>query len=195
MYTDTIRGIDPKINAVGVECFMRVQYGTLDHLSRQEFAEETALARLTEEATPGEMRACADSYSRAAEFDRYSQEYLGGSAMLPGGNRPAGRNGQAAQAAGPESLRQYDVSWRRTAARCESNDPYSSPRKCTKPGEGWVIDRKRIPSLISMSFLCAEHAEKSIAAHARCNSETEFVPGIVQDESRSLSIEWRVKTA
>jgi hypothetical protein len=39
-YQATIQSIDPTVNARHVEGFMRLQYGTLDHLSRARFVNE-----------------------------------------------------------------------------------------------------------------------------------------------------------
>lgn len=53
MYARIIREIDPTIDADAVECSMRLQYGTLDHLDRSTFAEEVALFRECEREEPG----------------------------------------------------------------------------------------------------------------------------------------------
>ena len=74
--TNAIRELDATVNGVGVECFMRLKYGTLDHLSREEFAAEIELAKQIEAVNPGELRLCADSYNRASEFDAFAAEYL-----------------------------------------------------------------------------------------------------------------------
>ena len=68
MYTTLIQKIDPDINAVGVECSMRLQYGTLGHLDRSTFATEVALARACEAQEPGFLRRVAESYGRGAEY-------------------------------------------------------------------------------------------------------------------------------
>ena len=39
-YQATIQSIDPTMNARHVEGFMRLEYGTLDHLSRKQIANE-----------------------------------------------------------------------------------------------------------------------------------------------------------
>ena len=54
-----IRGIDPAVNPVGVEEFMRLHRGTLDHLSHADFVREVRLARMAEQREPGHLRACA----------------------------------------------------------------------------------------------------------------------------------------
>ena len=70
MYTEAIRKLDSSVNPVGVECCMRLQYGTLDHLRRDDFLQEIALAKACEVAKPGFLRELADSYGRAEDFDR-----------------------------------------------------------------------------------------------------------------------------
>lgn len=70
MYRDTIREIDPSVNAVGVECSMRVQYRTLDHLSRATFRAEIAIARDMEKDEPGILRMLAESDGMADAYDR-----------------------------------------------------------------------------------------------------------------------------
>lgn len=39
-YQRLINEIDPDVDAIGVEASMRLQYGTLDHLPRETFAQE-----------------------------------------------------------------------------------------------------------------------------------------------------------
>lgn len=80
MYARSIREMDQTVNAVGVEAFMRIEYGTLDHLSREQFAQEIALANAEEAVRPGSMRlyAQADSPATLEEFDRFQQEFLQG---------------------------------------------------------------------------------------------------------------------
>ena len=55
-----IRELDPGVNAVGVEAAMHLQYGTLDHLSREQFAEEIRIARECEAQSPGFLQLCAE---------------------------------------------------------------------------------------------------------------------------------------
>jgi hypothetical protein len=69
-YTDLIRTLT-HLNPVGVEASMRLQYSTLDHLSRDDFKQEAALALACEMAEPGYLRKCADSFGMLAEFDRF----------------------------------------------------------------------------------------------------------------------------
>ncbi len=61
MYQRIIRAIDPSLSAVdaaGVEGSMRLQHGTLDALSRAEFAAEIRLARECEALEPGHLARC-----------------------------------------------------------------------------------------------------------------------------------------
>ena len=41
---------------------MRLQYGTLDHLSHDDFIAEIAMARACERQEPGYLSRCAQSY-------------------------------------------------------------------------------------------------------------------------------------
>ena len=68
-YANTIASIDPDVNPVGVEASMRLQYGTLDHLSRDTFAQEIEIAKGCEAEEPGFMRSTAESYGMADAFD------------------------------------------------------------------------------------------------------------------------------
>lgn len=69
MYADLIRRIDPTINSVGVECSMRLQYGTLDHLDDLTFRAEVQLARACEQREPGFLQKLAASYGRRDEYN------------------------------------------------------------------------------------------------------------------------------
>lgn len=61
-YQHIILELDPKVDAVGVEASIRLRYGTLDHLSRDEFKKEIAIAKECEAAEPGYLKRCAESY-------------------------------------------------------------------------------------------------------------------------------------
>ena len=50
-------------------------------------------------------------------------------------------------------LATYAVSWRMMTDLCES-----TRERCRRSGEGWVIDPRRPPTLISIAYLCEEHA-------------------------------------
>lgn len=73
-YERSIEKMDPAINPVGVEASMRLQYGTLDHLSRAEFLREIDVARTAEGLEPGYLRECAESYDRTEAFERWENE-------------------------------------------------------------------------------------------------------------------------
>ncbi len=81
-YVETIREIDETVNAVGVEAFMRLEYGTLDHLSKEAFAREIELAKQAEQQEPGALRMCAwaDSKQALEDFDNFQREFLSGEA-------------------------------------------------------------------------------------------------------------------
>ena len=67
MYTDTIREISPVLTerqAECVECHMRVEYGTLDHLSKEKIASEIGIALACEVEMPGYLEMIAQSYGR-----------------------------------------------------------------------------------------------------------------------------------
>ena len=68
-YRAIIREIDPGVNAAGVEASMRLQHGTLNHLSRETFRDEIEIARQCEIREPGFLRQCARSFGQAAEYE------------------------------------------------------------------------------------------------------------------------------
>lgn len=72
-YIETIKSIDADINPVGVECSMRMEYGELDHLPFETFAQEVRIARGMEELEPGSLRALAESYGRGVEYERHDR--------------------------------------------------------------------------------------------------------------------------
>ena len=47
IYQKIIQSIDPSVNARHVEGFMRLEYGTLSHLSRQKIAREIKMFKAT----------------------------------------------------------------------------------------------------------------------------------------------------
>ena len=81
-YARSIRQIDESVNAVGVEAFKRLEHGTLDHLSRDDFAREIELAKQAEGEEPGALRLCARSQSDTMleDFDNFQSEFLDGGA-------------------------------------------------------------------------------------------------------------------
>lgn len=62
-YQRVITEIDPTIDAAGVECSMRLQYGTLNHLPRETFVDEVRIARECEAAQPGYLASVRRSYA------------------------------------------------------------------------------------------------------------------------------------
>jgi hypothetical protein len=52
-YQKLIHEIAPDLDAAAVEAAMRLQYGVLDHLPRETFAEEVQIARACEAEAPG----------------------------------------------------------------------------------------------------------------------------------------------
>ena len=69
-YQGVIARIDPYIDAAGVEASMRLQYGTLDHLTHAEFVAEIALARQCEIEDPGFLQRVAESYGTRRRASR-----------------------------------------------------------------------------------------------------------------------------
>ena len=63
-----IARIDPYIDAAGVEGAMRMQYGTLSHLSEAEFRREIGVARDCERAEQGYLPGMAESYGCYPRF-------------------------------------------------------------------------------------------------------------------------------
>lgn len=60
-YQKLIAEIDPRVNARAVEAFMRLEYGTLNHLSREQFEREVALFKAAR-MSDAEQEALARSY-------------------------------------------------------------------------------------------------------------------------------------
>ena len=73
-YQRAIHGMDPTINAAGVEASMRLQFGTLDHLSNAEFRKEIRIARACEKEQPGYLKGVAESYGMAGEFEYWQHQ-------------------------------------------------------------------------------------------------------------------------
>lgn len=61
-YASIIKAIDPMADADVVECFMRLQYGTLDHLDRDVFRREIQMCALL---TDAERELVKSSYRNA----------------------------------------------------------------------------------------------------------------------------------
>ena len=81
-YARSIREMDESVNAVGVEAFMRLEYGTLDHLQKESFAREIELAKQAEQEEPGALRLFAKAQSDVMleDFDNFEREFLTGAA-------------------------------------------------------------------------------------------------------------------
>ena len=75
-YAKTIGKVDPTVNPIGVEASMRLQYGTLDHLSRGVFHEEIELAKACEREEPDFMRSTACSFGWGEAFDRAEKDKI-----------------------------------------------------------------------------------------------------------------------
>ena len=84
-------------------------------------------------------------------------------------------------------LATYAVSWRMMTDLCES-----TRERCRRSGEGWVIDPRRPPTLISIAYLCEEHARAFIASQQRLAVKARFVRGQTNERGRWLTVEWRV---
>ena len=67
-YQQLIQELDSTVNPAGVEAAMRLQYGTLDHLSKEAFKQEIGIAKACEKESPGFMKLCADSLGFGAEY-------------------------------------------------------------------------------------------------------------------------------
>jgi len=67
-YQKLLHELAPDLNPAGVEASMRLQYGTLNHLPREVFADEAKLAADCECQSPGYLRRTADSLGMGDEF-------------------------------------------------------------------------------------------------------------------------------
>lgn len=70
-YQTSIHELDAKINPAGVEASMRAQYGTLDHLSAQDFKQEIGIAKELERQQPGYLRLSAESHGMLEAFEHW----------------------------------------------------------------------------------------------------------------------------
>ena len=70
-YQQMIHEIDPTVNPAGVECLMRLEYHTLDHLPRSKFAEEIELAKTIHLEDPEELRRAAESHNMGNDYDSW----------------------------------------------------------------------------------------------------------------------------
>lgn len=72
-YQKIIHEIDPALNPAGVEASMRLTHGTLDHLSRAQFEDETKVASACERREPGFLERAASSFGMAEAYKRWQQ--------------------------------------------------------------------------------------------------------------------------
>jgi len=72
-YQELIHEINPRLNPAGVESLMRLQYGTLSHLSREIFVAECALAAECEKEEPGILKSAAESFGMGREFEEWEK--------------------------------------------------------------------------------------------------------------------------
>lgn len=72
-YQKIIRSMHPTINPAGVEASMRLQYGTLSHLSDRDFRREIRIAEECEKVEPGFLRKTAASYGMAEDFAAWEE--------------------------------------------------------------------------------------------------------------------------
>jgi hypothetical protein len=70
-YQTLLHELAPELNPAGVEASMRLQYGTLNHLPREIFAEEAKIAGDCERQSPGYLRRIADSMGMADEYSAW----------------------------------------------------------------------------------------------------------------------------
>ena len=72
-YEQSMAEFEPEINPIGAVCCARLQYSTLDHLSRDTLQSEAALARECEIAEPGALRRIAATYDQQDRFDLWEE--------------------------------------------------------------------------------------------------------------------------
>jgi hypothetical protein len=68
-----------RVNPAGVEASMRLQYGTLNHLAAETFTDETRLASVCEQVSPGYLRRVAASFGMIDEFEEWEAAGWGAS--------------------------------------------------------------------------------------------------------------------
>ena len=168
-YTQSIRELDATVNAVGVEAFTRLQYGTLDHLSREDFISEIRLAKQAEIASPGELRTCADSYNMLADFLAFEKEYLSC-------DTPAD-----APSLMPAERFRAVIETRKAGSLCET-------KACGNEGAGWVVIAGKMPD--PTGFVCTEHGEKEQQFLNKRGIKARFATGMVVDYEHGLVIDW-----
>jgi hypothetical protein len=70
-YQRIIRQLHPSVNPAGVEASMRLQYGTLSHLSDADFKREIRIAIACERDSPGFLRRIAESFGMGDDFQQW----------------------------------------------------------------------------------------------------------------------------
>lgn len=70
-HQDLIHELEPTVNPVGIKASMRLQYGTLDHLSRETFVEEIRLTKLSEAHQPGFLKQAVEYCSLEKEYPEW----------------------------------------------------------------------------------------------------------------------------
>ena len=83
-YQELIHELDPGVNPAGVEAWMRLRHGTLDHLSREEFKDEIRAARHCETEEPGHLWETAASESMLSDLFRWEEKLEGRDRNPPG---------------------------------------------------------------------------------------------------------------
>ncbi len=73
VYQTLLHEIAPDLNPAGVEASMRLEYGTLDHLSRAQFVSEAEIARQIALGDSDYLREAAESYGMTAEFEAWQE--------------------------------------------------------------------------------------------------------------------------
>ena len=73
-YQKLLHELAPDLNPAGVEASMRLQYGSLNHLPREVFAEEAKLAADCERQSPGFLQSAAESFGMADEFTAWESK-------------------------------------------------------------------------------------------------------------------------
>lgn len=71
-YTEGIWAIDPTLNPVALEEFMRGTHGTLNHLPHETFVLEAKLARMLEDSEPGALA----KFDYTADEGEHSPDFL-----------------------------------------------------------------------------------------------------------------------
>ena len=73
-YQNVIRNLHKTVNPAGVEASMRLQYGSLSHLSDADFRREIRLAVACEKEQPGFLKDTAASFGMADDFSEWERK-------------------------------------------------------------------------------------------------------------------------